>query len=172
MILMWTENRSVGVKYFDEDHKRLIRMINELHFAIQEVDASGKIAEDEIEIALHRLENYFQYHCVEEEVFMSKIAYPSLEAHKLQHRFFFGKVAEMSERFRGSRSPAHATELMQFMYDWLTNHINFTDRKYGEYLQASQISSDFSKQSKPSTAERSRFLSTLHPPPKKESSAA
>jgi hemerythrin len=163
MILMWTDNLSVGVKYFDDDHKRLIRMINELHGAIQDVDAQGMVAEEEIEIALHRLENYFKYHCLQEEVFMAKVAFPELEQHKLQHKEFFDRVAVMSQSFRGSRNPAHAAELMQFMYDWLTNHIYITDKKYGDYLLSSRISPNILQQSKPSTTDRSRFLKTMVP---------
>jgi hypothetical protein len=75
----------------------------------------------------------------------------------------------MSQSFRGSRNPQHAIELMQFMYDWLTNHINITDRKYGDYLRSSQISSEFFSQSKPSIEKRKRFLSTLAQLPKNKS---
>ncbi|MGA3371656.1 MAG: bacteriohemerythrin [Terracidiphilus sp.] len=136
MKLMWTENLSVGVKDFDDDHKRLIRMVNELHDALQDADAEGKIADEEIEIALHRLENYFQYHCVQEEVMMTKIAFPGLEEHKLEHQKFFAKVAEMTQRFRGSSDAKDGTELMEFMFNWLTGHINVIDKQYGAYLRS------------------------------------
>jgi hemerythrin-like metal-binding protein len=139
MLLMWTENLSVSVKNFDDDHKRLIRMINELHGAIEDVDAEGKIAEEEIEIALHRLENYFQYHCLREEEMLAKTGYAGLEEHQQEHQKFFATVAEMARRFRGSRDPRHATELMQFMFDWLSDHIFVTDRKYTLHLNAKGI---------------------------------
>jgi hemerythrin len=45
----------------------------------------------------------------------------------------------MSQRFHGSRDPIHATELMQFMYDWLTNHINVIDKKYTAHMNAKGI---------------------------------
>lgn len=136
MLLLWTDNLSVGIKGFDEDHRRLIRMINELHMVIQDVDANGKIPVEEIEIALHRLENYFSYHCLEEERLMEQTGYPELREHRLEHQKFFATVAEMSQRFLGSSEPAHATEVMQFMYDWLTNHIFAIDMKYSAHLRA------------------------------------
>ncbi|MGD0547580.1 MAG: hemerythrin domain-containing protein [Terracidiphilus sp.] len=73
---------SVGVKGFDDDHKRLIRLINELHGVIQDVDANGKIPVEEIEIALHRLENYFQYHCLQEERVMEQTGFSELRDHR------------------------------------------------------------------------------------------
>lgn len=139
MLLMWTENLSVGVKTFDDDHKRLIRMINELHGAIEDVDAQGKIGEEEIEIALHRLENYFTTHCLREEETMAKTGYPGLVEHKQEHQMFFATVTEMAQHFRGSRDPKHASEIMQFMYDWLTDHIFVIDRKYTMHMKAKGI---------------------------------
>jgi hemerythrin len=172
MKLMWTDHLSVGIKYFDEDHKHLIRFINELQSAIENVDAEGRIAEDEIEIALIRLENYFQYHCVQEEIFMKKIAYPEIEEHKTHHQFFLSQVEAMSQSFRGSRKPEDAVKLMEFMYDWVTNHINNADKKYGDYLRSCKVSPEAFNQSKSSIAERKHFLSALVPLIKNESNAA
>ena len=139
MLLMWTENLSVGVKDFDDDHKRLIRMINELHGAFKDEDAQGKIAAEEIKIALHRLQNYFKSHCRREEEFMEKTGFPGLNEHKKEHHVFFETVEEMTQRFRGSTDSRHATELMQFMYDWLTDHIYGTDKKYSSHLHANGL---------------------------------
>ncbi|MGA3160266.1 MAG: bacteriohemerythrin [Terracidiphilus sp.] len=139
MLLMWTENLSVGVKAFDDDHKRMIRMINELHGVLQDVDTEGKIPNEEIEIALHRLENYIQYHCMQEEAVMAKTGYAELEEHKEEHTQLAAILAEMARRFQGSTDPAHAGEIMQFIYDWLTNHINVTDKKYTVHLNSKGI---------------------------------
>jgi hemerythrin-like metal-binding protein len=140
MILMWTTNLTVGIKDFDEDHKRLIRMVNELHMATRDLDASGNMEQEELEIALHRLENYTKYHCSQEEKAMAKAKYPHLERHQKEHAKLIGMVAEMSVRFNGSTSPKHAEELMQVMYDWLINHINVVDKEYTEHLNAKGIS--------------------------------
>ncbi|HEY1257334.1 MAG TPA: bacteriohemerythrin [Terracidiphilus sp.] len=139
MLLMWTDNLGVGVKAFDDDHKRLIRMINELHGVIQDVDKEGKVPVEEIEIALHRLENYFKYHCLEEERLMEQTAFPGIREHRLEHKNFFAKITEMTLRFRGSSDVKDATELMEFIYGWLTNHIFVTDRKYSSHLHGKGI---------------------------------
>ena len=79
---------SVGVKEFDDDHKRLIRRINEMHGIIRDGNSTGKIEAEEIEIALHRLENYFQYHCLKEEEAMVKVGFSGLEEHRQEHAHF------------------------------------------------------------------------------------
>jgi len=163
MILLWTDNLSVGVKYFDEDHRRLISMINELNSAVQNVDVAGSIAEDEIEIALHRLENYFEYHCLQEEVFMENIGFPELDDHRLHHRQFLEKIKSMSDAMSGSRDPLHAKDLMQFIYDWLINHVNGADKKYGEYLHSEKASRPILNNAKPGVAGRNLVLTRVAP---------
>jgi hemerythrin len=135
MLLMWTGNLSVGVKAFDDDHKQLIRIINELHGAIQNVNETGEIEGAEVEMALHRLENYSRGHCSREEALMEKFQYPDNLKHKQQHQEFYDRIADMTERFRGSKSPKHAEEVMQFIYSWLTNHINESDKAVSLYLR-------------------------------------
>jgi hemerythrin-like metal-binding protein len=139
MLVMWTRNLSVGVKRLDEDHKRLLSVVHDLHYASQNVSAEGTVDAEEIEFALHRLENYFKYHCLEENRLMDKTAYPDREAHKLEHTGFLAMIQEKKQRFIGSSKPEDAIELMQFMYDWMTNHINVTDKKFGEHLNTKGI---------------------------------
>jgi hemerythrin len=137
MLLLWTDNLSVGIDQFDEDHKRLIAIINELHSAIQAVDGNGQIEKEEIEIVLQRLENYIRYHCDREELFMAKTHYPDFESHRQEHLRLNVMIADMTDRFHGSTSPEDAAEIMQFLYDWLTNHIFVVDKKYSSHLRAS-----------------------------------
>ena len=114
MLLIWTQNLSVGVKNFDNDHKYLIRMINELDGMVKAAGELGVIDEEELELALHRLENYFHYHCLIEEKFMEDIGYPELELHRVQHLKFFEKIKEMTVLYGGSTDVKHAIELMNF----------------------------------------------------------
>ena len=139
MLITWTENMSVGVKSFDDDHKSLIRMMNTIHGVLENVDAEGKIPSEEIEVALNRLENYIHYHCNHEEIAMAKTGYAELEEHKQEHAKLAAMIAKMSWRFHGSTDPRDIAEIMQFIYDWLANHINVTDKKYTAHLNARGI---------------------------------
>jgi hemerythrin-like metal-binding protein len=139
MLLMWTDNLSVNIKDFDDDHKRVIRIINELHGAIQGAAATGKIAAAEMEIALHRLDNYVQRHCAQEELFMTQTGYSELEEHKKEHAKLAALIGDIQSRLRGSTDPKDAAELMQFVYDKVIDHIFVTDRKYSSYLHSKGI---------------------------------
>jgi hemerythrin len=142
MLIIWTDNLSVGMKAFDDDHKRLIQIINELHYLVQEGKAEGQIPLEEIEIQLHRLENYTRYHCACEEKLLAMTCYPKLAEHKLEHENLIAKIADMSERFKGSTCPSDAEELMNFAYEWVRDHISSTDKEYAEHLRSFDLSPD------------------------------
>jgi hemerythrin-like metal-binding protein len=152
MLLLWTDNLSVGIDQFDEDHKRLIAIINELHCSIQAARAKGEIDKTEIEIALHLLQNYIRYHCDREELFMAKTGYPELESHRQEHRRLEAKIADMAGRFQDSTDPEHAAEIMQFIFDWLTNHIFVVDRQYSSHLRANGLFDDLVDEMEPAGA--------------------
>jgi hemerythrin-like metal-binding protein len=139
MLLMWTENLSCGVKEFDDDHKRLIKMINHLHGAIEDAREKGELDKEEIEIVLHRLENYTKYHCGREEQYFQETGYPDLEAHKAEHQRLIDGIAEMQGRFHNSTDPKQATEIVQVIYDWLVEHIFVTDKKFCPHMHTHGI---------------------------------
>ena len=70
---------------------------------------------------------------------MAKTDYAGLEEHKQEHAKLAAMIAEMSWRFRGSTDPRHIAEIMEFIYNWFTNHINVTDKKYAAHLNSRGI---------------------------------
>jgi hemerythrin-like metal-binding protein len=139
MSLIWTRNLSVKIEQFDEDHKKLIRFINELQEAIQDAQAKGAIDPVEIEVILHRLENYSLYHFSAEETAMEQTGFPGLEEHRAEHKKFIEIVAGWSERFKESRDPKDAGEIAEFLYNWIVDHVYQIDGKYIDHLHEHEI---------------------------------
>ena len=134
MALIWTQNMNVGIKQFDDDHKKLIRYANELQDAIQYPPAQGTVDPVEIEVILHRMENYARWHFRGEEAAMEKTGFPGLEEHRGEHLKFIANVAEMTKRFMGSSNPRHALEIAEFLYNWIVDHVYQMDGRYVDYL--------------------------------------
>ncbi|MGD0939127.1 MAG: bacteriohemerythrin [Terracidiphilus sp.] len=139
MQLIWTANLKVGIKHFDADHKQVLRMLNELNCAIQESAVSGKVEPIEMEIALHRLENYIRYHCAQEELCMALAGYPDLEQHKREHAKLGALIGDMQKRFKGSTNPKDAAEIERFVHEWIIDHIFVVDKRYTEHLHSKGI---------------------------------
>ena len=124
----WNDIYSVGVKQFDDEHKRLIDYINRLHQGITTGDSKTAIIS-----VLGGLIDYTVNHFSHEEQLLRAKGYPDLVVHKDEHDDLFIRVNEYrSNLTKGYDS--FSPELMFFLKDWLTEHIQRTDKAYGVFL--------------------------------------
>jgi hemerythrin len=128
----WTPDLSVGVKASDDDHKRLIDLINRLFEALncgQGREIVGKV--------LDELESYTRYHFAREEEYFERTGYPADE-HKQEHRELVEQIVTLQSRYRTGET-ALAMETLGVLKHWLTTHIQGTDMKYTGHLNANGI---------------------------------
>ena len=126
--MQWNESFSVGVAEIDTQHKNLVSYLNDLHFAMSQ----GK-GNDILKSLLGRLVGYTQVHFATEEKFMRQWNYPGYVYHKGEHEAFVKKVAEFKTKFENGQA-ALSIEILTFLKDWVTNHIQGTDKKYGPFF--------------------------------------
>jgi hemerythrin len=117
----------------------VVRIINELNSAIQDAAVTGEIEPIEMEIALHRLDNYIRYHCAQEELSMKLTAYPELEEHIKEHAKLGALIGDLQDRLKGSTDPKDAAEISRFIFEWIIDHILVTDKKYAAHLNAKGV---------------------------------
>lgn len=129
-LLEWSEALSVGFEEIDDDHKKLIGMVNELNDAV----AAGRAA-DVVGEVLEDLISYTAWHFRHEERLMQTHGYPGYSAHKAQHEELVDAATALQAKFVNG-DPDVASTLLPFLKDWLTNHILGTDRKTGQFLAA------------------------------------
>ena len=124
----WKDDYSVGIDSIDQQHKRLVNLINHLQTAVDH--STGEEFERE---ALDELVDYTKTHFKYEEGLMEQNDYPDYEPHKAQHQKMIGEVEQVLSEYETDHDAAmnHATE---FLRDWLINHINGTDKEYSSYL--------------------------------------
>jgi hemerythrin len=127
-IITWNDEFSVGIPKFDEEHKKLVTMINDLHAAMKE--GRGKATMEKL---LVELTNYVNTHFSHEETLMAKHNYPNYEKHKKIHDDFKTKVIEYKNLYDKNLLPAN--QLLAVLRDWLLKHICDTDRDYGPFLE-------------------------------------
>jgi len=129
-IMEWTTDLSVSVSEIDEQHKKLIALINKLHDAMRA--GQGKQA---LEGTLQELAAYTVYHFQTEEKYMEQFKYPRLPSHKAEHAAFVKKVTDFQKEFAENRLGL-SLELMNFLKDWVNNHIKETDKQYSAAFRA------------------------------------
>jgi hemerythrin len=127
-IITWNEEFSVKVRDIDDQHKELISIINDLHDEMN----LGKSKEFMSEI-LKRLIDYTIYHFGTEEKYMTEYNYPDMLQHETKHEKLTKEVLSFQIRF-SKGDVTISMEILNFLKDWLTNHILQTDKKLGAFL--------------------------------------
>ena len=137
-MIQWNEGLSVGVKALDDDHKKLLTIINQLSFTI---DNSTKSEENrtEFEAIFSELEKYITQHFTREETFLKKCKYIHLSEHQLEHQNFAHKIPKLKEQFFSTDNYLDAKEISYFLTDWLVNHIINEDMKFIPYLEKCNV---------------------------------
>lgn len=126
--LSWKDSLSVSIVEVDDQHRKLIDIINELHAAMMEgkgKEILGKVFDDLI--------SYTVYHFSTEEKFMDQYKYTSMAEHKVEHRKLTEQVLDLQKRYKEGKFHI-SIETLSFLRDWLTSHIKDTDKKFGTYL--------------------------------------
>jgi len=124
----WKDEYSVGIESIDEQHKKLINLINMLQTSVDY--STGEEFERE---CLAAVVDYTKTHFVYEEGLMSKYDYPDFEAHKVQHQAMTDKVEDLLAAYEEHPESA-MKDALDFLKQWLIRHINGTDKQYSEFL--------------------------------------
>lgn len=132
-LMPWSQNLAININAVDSQHKKLVGMINNLHKAMK----SGK-GDQEITQILEGLLEYTKEHFGYEEKLFKQHGYPEYESHKKIHENFIKKINDFYTDLKQGKQSL-SIDLMTFLMDWLTSHINGTDRKYVPHLKSKGV---------------------------------
>ena len=129
-LMTWSGKYSVGVDDLDNQHKDLMKVLNELHAASMRGEAqkvAGPLIRQIVSIASE--------HFAAEEKLMESTEYPGLARHRAKHRELAGKIAEFVSRHEKGDATVYV-QLLYFIRDWQTKHMETEDREYAPWLSA------------------------------------
>lgn len=125
----WSPDYSLGFDKFDDEHKKLVAIVNELHEALDkgvEQATLQRICDELVEYSIAHFES--------EEAYFDHANYPDKEAHAGSHRALEAQVREYSAQALKRPTGDVATELMGYLRKWLINHICHEDVAFGDFL--------------------------------------
>jgi len=135
-LTQWGSAMSVGDPMLDQDHSRLIGLINQLETA--QVTGNRNVVAPVLDELLFYAVDHFQ----REERHMEAMGYPRLEVHRRIHQRFIDTTGKLNWQYqRGLRR--HLTEeLLEFLSTWLIDHIMKEDQRYQRFrLEAAEADS-------------------------------
>lgn len=127
-LLTWEDKYKVGISKIDDQHKKIVELINKLYDSMAE--GRGK---DVLKSILNDLVEYTKYHFQTEEKYFEDYKYQNKNEHKKEHEDLKNKVTELKGKVDIGKAVL-STEIMQFLKQWLVNHIVESDKKYSTFL--------------------------------------
>jgi len=134
-IFPWNENFNTGISIIDEQHQRLVQLLNQL---------AGHIANQselpELDLIFDELTDYTVYHFETEEAFWHEyLPNDTMEArHKEVHNGFISTIHKLKAEEHTQPVENIVEETLSFLTRWLASHILETDRHMAMVVQAIQ----------------------------------
>jgi len=129
-LLNWNDSYSVCIRAFDEQHRHLFDLLNQLHDAMK-----AGMSNTVLGPVLQELVRYVATHFEAEEGIMRQHRYPMLSEHRKQHQELAAQVADFEHKYRAG-TVLLGLPLMEFLRSWLTHHILESDQRYSGYLRS------------------------------------
>lgn len=128
----WSDEFATGVKFIDDQHKMLFRMVADYRLSLDE--GGGERVYD---LLLGSLDAYARAHFGAEEACMVKYACPAAEANAAAHARFVAMLDRFRQRFLDvGFERGEAQRLVDTLERWLVDHICKLDVRLRPYAEA------------------------------------
>ncbi|MBF0562385.1 MAG: hemerythrin family protein [Alphaproteobacteria bacterium] len=122
MLVEWGEKLKTGWSFMDDDHRRFVELLNDLHD--NSLGASSNFAAPSM---VGELIAVMRAHFDSEETVMQQIRYPKLPDHRAQHDLMRRKLDALTADLDACTGIA-VDELIDLLSTWLAQHIAGCDR--------------------------------------------
>jgi len=129
----WDNKYSVGIVDIDNQHKKLFSIGRDLVDVLENA-SEGLDQYDEIKRLIKDLHNYTIYHFDSEEKLLEKADYIGLPSHQFQHKIFIKRLEDIDLDKLDQDQKDSTMELLDFIANWIGNHILEIDMQYKETL--------------------------------------
>ena len=127
--LTWTDDLSVGDAELDKHHKTIIESINILETVINKKEQRQVTKQ-----ILDELHRYADYHFSAEENLFKKTNFPNAQNHIAEHRAFCDRLEKIQLQY-DQQDEFSSLEVMDFLIDWVANHVVTFDKEYVPYIK-------------------------------------
>ncbi len=121
--IKWSDDYSVGLKEIDNQHKKLLNIINKLYNSFINRDDEKIMTE-----ILNDMAEYTEYHFKNEEKYFMRFNYPNMQEHMKYHKIYINKINEFKKDLEQNKKITYT--VMNFLRNWIVEHIQGKDPDY------------------------------------------
>lgn len=129
-LIEWNSEFELGNEQIDEQHQKLVAIINDLHAAM-----AARLGQEKLGMILTKLADYTSFHFRTEEELFDQIDYPDAQGHCRAHKEFVDQINDYQMAFDAGQLML-SMKIMGFLKDWLVAHIQGIDRQFAECLKS------------------------------------
>lgn len=127
--LDWHECYEIGVKFIDDDHKKILALMRRLYAAVEQGDCdSCLLLSNEILVETAA-------HFMREEAYLKKIRYPDLEEHIRYHMNLLVQAGTFKRICRNTRSEQDLENCLNAMEELLVDDVLVGDIRFKSFLE-------------------------------------
>lgn len=131
MKIEWQPRYETGIPEIDEDHRRLVGLINDLDDVLEDDGDLQRIG-----MVIDALVDYTDYHFTREEALMAKVGYAEVVEHTLAHAQFGHFLGELVGACMLQPGRDTASGVRDYLQEWLVDHILVEDMKFVALVRA------------------------------------
>jgi methyl-accepting chemotaxis protein/hemerythrin len=132
--MVFTDKFVDGVVAIDQDHVRMIEIVNQLYRVVLETKSAEALAS-----VFDELETYIAAHFAHEEELMARVEYPKLAEHRAGHATMTRRIADYRARLRDRYDTIIAADMLHQLKAWISGHMMTADKDVCAYLNACGI---------------------------------
>ncbi|CAM3758156.1 bacteriohemerythrin [Vibrio aquimaris] len=124
-LMTWNDQLDIGLNEINRQHQTLLHLINDLNHLLKHnygLSAIKRVVQGLIDYTA----NHFKY----EEILFDQIGYQQTDEHMKKHSQLVERVLDFQKRVE--KGEDIGDELMQFLKNWLGQHIMIEDKAYAE----------------------------------------
>ena len=127
--IKWTNKLVIGIPEIDKQHHELIDTINKTEALVKK-----KGSDVDTKKIIDSLTSFARVHFSTEEEIFAKWNYPKATEHMLEHEKLIIRVLKFENDFEKKKQEV-LPELLDFLIEWLENHLKKHDFKYRDYFR-------------------------------------
>ena len=132
-IVTWCDTYSVNVGEIDEQHKKLLDLVNKLHAAVE-----SRAEKDELIVLLGDLLEFTRIHFSTEEKLMKRHDFPEFKKHHKEHKLLLRYLVDLVDAVSGGKKLRFYSDY-DVSTDWALIHISACDKSLGAFLNSKGV---------------------------------